>query len=186
VFRRKSLYKKTDTFNILTDAFFETVYIKDDSILKEYYMANVTDSILIKKVQHLRSFSHLYYFSPISNEIYTVAGGWDYNESIFLVSEKGKKIIDVILLAEQSGDGGDCFDKSSIYIINHFVSNIEVSYHTLDYPFDTITYYLKGKTKITVDDAGYIHEDTIEIKRNFVVIERNSNCELVGISRSNF
>jgi hypothetical protein len=173
--------KATDTFNIytiLTDPLFTAVSFESDSILKQFQKACVTDSILIKEIQNRGHFSHLYYFSQISKEIYTVICGWDYHNSIYLVSEKDKKIIDVILLAIQAGDGGDFFGKSSTYTDNYFISDIEERYSTLTCPFDTTTYYLRGKTKITVDKVGNIHEDTLELKRNFVVVERNLDCEL--------
>jgi hypothetical protein len=94
-----------------------------------------------------------------------------------VVFDKKGTYLSSYTIAEQSGDGGDYYTKKSNYTGNNILlSDFEESYHTLSCPADTITYYKKGKTRITIDNQGKIHEDTIEIKRNFKVIEKNTDC----------
>lgn len=171
---------KTNVFDFSKEPLWSQLPIRSD-FSEVKYKKQVVDTTFSKNIRKKINLYGLYYYSPLEKnkklELYTLIGGWDNYQMIFLVSEINKQIVDFKILAEQSGDGGNFYGKNAIYKNGEFFSDFEESYSTFTCPIDTVTYHKKGKSRIWIDEKGKIHEDTLDIKYNYQILEKNPDCD---------
>ncbi|TWP28921.1 hypothetical protein ETU08_08185 [Apibacter muscae] len=174
-------YGSTDfTSNMLN-----STYLFNNSFKNSYKVSSSTN--LYKKLKENLNFDDLYYYSYIdtkdSFETLVLFYYSDYVKSFLLVTIKNNKIIDILDISSSTGhvedNGFENYDKESDYnyTTKDFFSSFNDRYLAISCPIDTTTYYKKGRTRIWIDEKGKIHEDTLEVKRNFITTEKNLDCE---------
>lgn len=177
----------SNQFQIENNPLFSQIDINSDSLTGEYKNTKVKDNDIINLIKSKENVYSLYYYRPpisIKQDsviLYFVSGGWDYDESIYLVTKKKNIVIDYIVIGYRTGSvngsGFDFYLKKTEYKDSKFISDFKEFYQTFSCPIDTITYHKKGKSRIWIDEKGKIYEDTLDIKYNYQILGKNPDCE---------
>jgi len=133
---------------------------------------NVNDK-LRKDILKQANYYKLVNYSNVNDgkniKIFTVFGNYDYYSNIILLTTNIEidSLIDYKIIASLAGDGGNHYEKKSILKNDVFESRFTNYYRTLTVPYDTIRYFITGKSLLSIDSLGKIKEDTLSVKRNY-------------------
>lgn len=161
--------------DVSNDKFYKEFVIRMNET-PEKFIKYLTDTTISSQILKTKNYYNLYNISKVevknkSLDVRIIYGEYDYYRDLILVSIKGNKIVDFNIVSTSEGDGGDFLFKKSKANANDFITSSLFGENLYSTPFDTFNISLYLKSKLSILNNGCFKNDTISIKRNYMLIE---------------